>query len=764
MSKYFQKPDMLPAFNFIGGMGRYFYIPAYQRQFSWSNEKIKRLIEDIAEDMNRRMISTNNRGEVTFDGDTVSFIGTVVCFEDTDHKTVHPSVVNKVPKGVNTVIDGQQRLTVFIILSIILHDYIKVRMSDVGAGWLKDQCDAISNNLELMFEQHIPITGVHNYYPRMIRAFSDQWSTDNDKKYDSPISRYIFHYGNYHRTSTSSTGKREPFNSDEKGVIVDASFHKAIKCVQKKISKMCKGDCGEFPDIKKIFAQSSSAKDDLLKDLFNTNDFPSDAIDPDNQKHWEIARALLISVYLMEKVHFVAMVTKDEDYAFDIFDSLNTTGESLTAFETFKPEIVRAEGLEKYRGTESNRHEETISQYLDSVLEKRKSNTSEMLVSFALAENGEILSKKLHVQRTYLKEQYKVAEDIIDKRKFTQHLMHVSEVHQHFWNGNKTIMEVFDTQYPMSDATKEEIHHARFCMDFLRASGHSISMALVSRFYELSKLASDDLVELKVVELCKVIKAIAAFFALWRSCRGTDGIDARYRRMFIGNGAECFSRKRNNSPSLINVQKEFCRLLKREGGNSKTTVSSCEDWMKYAGDYGIYRGGQAIAKFILLIASHNTTEDKNNPGYLISARSGVNSILEAGAWKKNAHETVEHIIPQTKSVGEKPDDIHRLGNLTLLPKIVNIVFSNRDWDDKQNLFRMIAAETDEEFIQIARRLDATISENSIRKLREAKYLPMAEIISEWKNFSSIDHIDARGKNLMEMAWPTLSSWLDFDSH
>jgi hypothetical protein len=42
----------------------------------------------------------------------------------------------------------------------------------------------------------------------------------------------------------------------------------------------------------------------------------------------------------------IDIVAKKEEYAFEMFDSLNTTGDPLTAFETFKPKVVEHIGLE----------------------------------------------------------------------------------------------------------------------------------------------------------------------------------------------------------------------------------------------------------------------------------------------------------------------------------------------------------------------------------------------------------------------------------
>jgi hypothetical protein len=49
-----------------------------------------------------------------------------------------------------------------------------------------------------------------------------------------------------------------------------------------------------------------------------------------------------------------------------MFDSLNTTGDPLTAFETFKPKVVEHIGLEKYFDSYSKKNMEQVENYYKS--------------------------------------------------------------------------------------------------------------------------------------------------------------------------------------------------------------------------------------------------------------------------------------------------------------------------------------------------------------------------------------------------------------
>ena len=765
---YLTELELYSAHVLISSPWRCFQIPDQQRQFSWYEHTINRLIKDILRDMKCRMIYTENNSNPKFDPKALSFMGTVVCCKEGSENAY-------------TVIDGQQRLTVFMILSIILHDYINNSMSAIGGSTnLKKQCEKICDKLKDMFEQRVPSS--ENPLPCMIRESEDMWpGPRTSAQYKSPISHYISHYEKYHRER--GQGQVLEFFDYYNDIINDQhmaedyrykQFGNAVNCIRNKIYGICEPDSNELCNIEKILAGSRDPKGDLLEGLFISNipNFSLDGIDFENPEHQKIIRAFLISVYLMYKVRFAFLVATDEGHAFDIFDSLNTTGELLTAYETFRPEIIRTE--RDYKNKPSWKHICEINKYLENSSESksRKKITDEMLISFALAESGKELSTKLNDQRNYLKETYEDMDTSSKRADFTRHMMHVSGVYQHLWYGRKSIGDIFNLNaHDMTDEEQDIIKHARFAMGFIKETNHFISAAIISRFYEQAKLAKSNLKKDKALELCGAIKAIAAFFALWRSCNTTDGIDDRYRKMFDNTRRIRLSRQYGASLSLPGLKKEFCDILKTDGGNSNKTIPSLEKWIDRFEKYPIYRSNKKVAKFILLTAAHNSIEGNNN-GYL---RTGTNNnspvLLYDNLWGKNSYKTIEHIIPQKPTPNNnKPkldvDTLNYLGNLTLLPTKVNAVFSNRPWKEKKLLFNIIAAKDDNERDKHCKKANQSgIDESITDKLKGFDYLPMAKTLSKWQgDFSSPKHINNRGKNLMIVAWPTLSDWLDFDSN
>ena len=66
------------------------------------------------------------------------------------------------------------------------------------------------------------------------------------------------------------------------------------------------------------------------------------------------ARLLVLASFLLNGVLVIDVKAPDEDYAFALFEPLNTTGQQLTALETLKPLVVQSEGgIGSYSGSPS---------------------------------------------------------------------------------------------------------------------------------------------------------------------------------------------------------------------------------------------------------------------------------------------------------------------------------------------------------------------------------------------------------------------------
>lgn len=94
-----------PTFGeLIGRQGLCFYVPMYQRGFTWGSDQIERLFEDLFAGTDRVAAGDNPS----------TFLGSVIFFAD--RYAVDPKRANALPTQVFHVVDGQQRLTTLLLV------------------------------------------------------------------------------------------------------------------------------------------------------------------------------------------------------------------------------------------------------------------------------------------------------------------------------------------------------------------------------------------------------------------------------------------------------------------------------------------------------------------------------------------------------------------------------------------------------------------------------------------------------------------------
>lgn len=777
MPEYFDPPPALKSAGaFMGEPGSHFYIPAYQRGFAWLPSNVERLFDDIV----------TGAGVLHKDDKSISFIGAMVCFHDLRYTTIDPLIRPDVPARVLTVVDGQQRLIALTMAAGILHDYLRVKAQKLPDCWLKNQTQEAQAQLEGMLEEKTNY-GETEFYPRMIRAYADQWArTTDNAKYLSPLSNFV---SQYHAFRAANPKKhyvhKIPQGIPQDEIATHRSFESIMRKMRSEVGEIVSGkrrkeDRGEYvlPPVAEMAAPSSG----LLSALFRIDEMP-EQIDENDGLACEVFRATVLARYIMEKIHFVVVTVKHkEDYAFDIFESLNTTGQILTAFETFVPEVVKYVEPENYGMSESKKHMDGVKKYIDGLGKENQKNrtTAEMITSFALAETGEKVSLLLREQRGYLRRAYKQSgDDIAARERFTRHFMHTSAVYQHLWFGEPDLPDYPDSPFRgWGDQTQKLVGEANFCLYFLVAAGNDIARAVIARFYERVMLADDGEKEACVVNFCKAIKAIAAFFALWRSSRpGTDGIDQRYRRLLKGhndkedsaNNVAAICRQHGIAPVAADIQAAFVRSLKKDGGNSRRTISSVDEWAGYVNNIPVYPL-KGVSQFLLLLAFHDAIPDDDGSGILRRATPNASPLISPNTWLAKDHETVEHVIPQgqASALGIQAEELDYLGNLTLLPRVINSILGDRPWGEKRVIYQILAAETEDARRDMLASADF-LNEDSKQKLAKSVHLPLVKAMP--LNFGNAKDADSarevirkRGENLARMAWLKLSDWVGFDAY
>jgi len=796
MSDQLLAPSLSSLYEVLAKSGACYYIPAYQRSFAWVDEDIERLLEDVVDGIRAAC------KEQKENGDEVTFLGTIVCFEDgPTFKMVDPYIDNDLPAQILVVIDGQQRLTVALMFCVIMHDILRRTKFKFDKQGREDDPELERQRLKIMAQLETVLinteaTGDQPYYPRMIRGGIDKWSTNSNKcNYESPISALISRYKKIIESGDCSELRMKNNGNFEKKFNLMKKYINEL-VFQKKYANnndTTNLSSGYLPEISQIFSAIGAA---ALKNLFSitaSEDFFGEArknleqvlnsqtasdekkinkLRQELDKQHSVGRALLLCAYFLTRIMVIKMVTVSDEYAYRIFDSLNTTGDPLTAFETFKPEVIKsAGGAMKYSGSKHEEIIEEISQYFDKLDKKQQADkTKNFIVQFALAEDGTKLRRDLSDQRKYLMDRYD------DNLEFIKCMLYSKRVFESF---NPLKPERFDTtkffsflsekKYFIDDEHMQWSNQAKFCLSFIIGANHSICAALLSRFYSVT-LSETNTASAQVnhLELCKAICSIAAFFAVWRISRPTTAnIDSHHRRIMRKGNDEHpelnFMRKNGNPPNFSLLNDEFTRLLK---SHEIWTINDSSSWIELSYSSPIYKIESKVAKFFLLLDAYHP--DPSSP-----VSPNETNILNEDLWSHPAHSTIEHIKPQS-SIGQGStqdrERIHSIGNLTLLPATTNSIIQDASWNIKRPLYEFISCTDPDKYEAIAAKAELTQEQkeeinkifDSLREKIKNTRLPYIEHITQYDEFNYYI-IDERGKKILANAWNIIKKWINLPS-
>ena len=735
--------------------GRCFYVPIYQRQYSWDNRHIDRLVSDISHGVE----------QMTSSVESITFLGTIIMIHDTKFTTVEPQVKGQLPPKVMTVIDGQQRLTTLLLMVAALHDEISSRWrkllesgdKSLPTEWLSRMCMETLPTLAKMLEDDRDF-GDRKFYPRMIRAIVDRWSRDAAlARYESPIGEFLANYGDHVRSGSNSVYTHE---GDEG---IRNRFRKMRKILKGTVASTsaAEDDETQFPSIERILIKSS-----FVTELFQ-DDVPevvrsillTESGEADFER--EIFRILTFARFLLDRTAVTLVVAKSEEFAFDMFEALNTTGEPLTAVETFKPRVIRSEGYSQYEQSESAVYMSEVEKYLGrfDTADSRQTNTAELLVPFALAEAGVKLSKRLNEQRRFLMNRYEDLEDGLEERRnFVRQLAMTSQVLDEAWEPKSKVPALaqltFDTE-------------TRLCMSMLRSANHQIVVGPLARFYSLYRTG-----ELGEEDVRGAIRSFAAFFALWRGAfGGTHNIDTLYRELMSAGSADEEVRPFARRPSLdvpFNPEWKVSNTALQAFFRTRLIaagIGSRKSWVERASVTPVYVSSKPLTRFLLLAATHDSVPDSVELGLSKPGSRGVLPLLNHETWAGEGTLSVEHIAPQTQTADWEPslyvdaNMIHRLGNLVLVPVAENSGLSNLSWMSKRACYRVLSA-TSPDAAEEAKATAKAQGVNLPESIANNKsYRPVAAGVAGYDSNWNSDIVAARSERLADLAWSQLAPWI-----
>ena len=161
-----------------------FYVPVYQRAYTWGADQIERLFEDIHAGINR---AADSPGPPTFLGSAILFEG---------RNSVFPKVNTALPGQVLHVVDGQQRLATMLFMLgqvrfLVLRSIQAVEKlpRSTGVNWIGANLENLDSDLKSCFwVKRASATGAFKLLPRLIRQDTDKWGDcETNAIYDSDV-------------------------------------------------------------------------------------------------------------------------------------------------------------------------------------------------------------------------------------------------------------------------------------------------------------------------------------------------------------------------------------------------------------------------------------------------------------------------------------------------------------------------------------------------------------------------------------------------
>ncbi|MCY4260114.1 MAG: DUF262 domain-containing HNH endonuclease family protein [Rhodobacteraceae bacterium] len=746
-----------------------FVIPEYQRPYDWSEGNITRLYYDILNGFTR----TSEGG----DANAFTFLGAVILVKEEDKEEDFDGISY-------AVVDGQQRLTTLSLFACALNGALHRHLKDADfpssvnnakiKRWIEAEINALHYELYAcaVGSQHVSPTKKFPF-PRIIRHVDSRGRSEAKSEYRSVIAQFLYGFSNH---CDNETTEYEPTNLGNgtdiaklldnyeriRGLVSklnDAEWYEDTECELFDISwsrrRQYRTFFSKFSDIINDEADRHQAIEEIIK----------------HERLHALLRTLLFASYFCRCIVLTRVTTRDASAAFDIFDTLNTTGEPLTALETLKPRVIKYENKQGgYAGTPSESAFSTIDKNLDqrfSDTTKKQTETKDLIITFALYLEGKKLSKDLAAQRNFLRQSYdnavKTGKD--SARRFVSSLADSSRFRRYYWEDKG--IEELGSFHPV-----ETVDEVKLLMSVISKMKMSLALPILSRYW------SDHFRQCGDHDFVCVLRTLVSFVVLRRAATGgTAGIDSDLRAVMApkeGPGSSrkyglCASFDHSNDILPPEELKEAFRALL----NHKIKNLSRESWVGKAVANPLYNHSRELVRFMILIAAHQAAPLDNKPGLWnkagIRPSANTNNFLNYETWRSDHCGTVEHIAPQTEPTSGWDDDLYRddilkhtLGNLVLLPEKENNVIGSYSWVKKRKLYLAFTEKSQKE---VKKRIDEAEADGIIfpqrtkELIKNGKSLPLLDPLRSVEKWNA-RIVRERGRNIAELCWDHLWPWLN----
>ncbi|MDB4952191.1 MAG: hypothetical protein JWM27_4840 [Gemmatimonadetes bacterium] len=732
-----------------------YYIPVYQRPYSWDRDNVEHLMDDLlrsAEDMLRSPADDNAEANLIW------FLGTLILVAERPprYPGVDPKDVRALPTKIYNVIDGQQRLSTIALMAALLLKRITDVFARIPHGEVRTELTQPVEKYRSLLLEMVSVDigdGAPTRKPIIIRGHTDMWT------YNGADSAHYFSDVASHLAATIRAADNQgpyPNPKEAKGLVKSnlETMDEHLLTIEEAHRK----DSG-YPPAWEILepegAQErlwSYERPVLLQPVL---DREADG-KPQVNDLCALIQLLAFCRFLSDGCCFTVIEPTSEEWAFDMFQSLNATGTPLTALETFRPLVVQAVG-EGFRDSPAAEYFASVDALLglgkNAAAKSRQTN--ELLTAFAIAREGEKLPAQFSKQRRWLYESFHGLQgDPAAHEEFVRELGDLAR----YWTDVALFEPASDTVLPGTRGVADD-EAAALCVLYLKAVDHAMAHTVLSRFYSRVIRGAPGAAE----DFVAACKAVAAFYTLWRSARGNSGLDDVYRKMF----AQAFGWAANDAAlTLANLQERFRSVL------TAKQIGTMVEWQRFATQNLRYDNVRVICRFALFVAAHDTHPDPHAPGLMQRAKPGYSEYLTGRNWSDADLKSLEHVAPVGPPDGHAWDQaiyddnlVDRVGNLVLLRSELNTAAANRDWAVKWLYFEhlQLADPAKEAQLQtLAKSRGTMLSPDVIKMLQTSKYARHMEPVASLGIAGTWDAelIKRRTDRIAELLWERMWEWLN----